>query len=117
MQNSGVGARTRRRNATVATFYLLPPRPLLGRHFAAYLESLFPGLNWTRNDPRRLTETLETLTAGHDDAFLIYREELASDLEPATALREDFGAEAGDEVVELRAGARPGELTAQRWSV
>ena len=101
----------------MATFYLLPPRPLLGRHFAAFLGSLFPGLDWERSDPRRLTETLESLTAGHDDIFLVYREELAHGVEPATALRDDFGAEPGDEVVELRAGARPGQLTAERWRV
>lgn len=99
----------------MATFYLLPPRPLLGRHFAAYLASLFPGLDWSRSDPRRLADTLESLTAGHDDTFLVYREELANGVETAAALRDDFGAEPGDEVVELRAGARPGELTAQRW--
>lgn len=101
----------------MATFYLLPPRPLLGRHFAAYLASLFPGLDWTRSDPSQLAELLETTTAGHDGIFLIYREELTSGVETAVALREDFGAESGDEVVELRAGARPGELTAQRWQV
>jgi len=99
----------------VATFYLLPPRPLLGRHFAAFLGSLFPGLDWDRGDPRRLTETLESLTAGRDDVFLVYREELAAGVQPAAALRDDFGAEPGDEVVELRAGASPGELTTQRW--
>lgn len=101
----------------MATFYLLPPRPLLGRHFAAYLGSLFPGLDWDRADPRRLTETLEALTAGHAETYLVYREELTTDLPPAAALRDDFGAEPGDEVVELRVGARPGEFAAQRWLV
>jgi len=31
----------------MSTFYLLPPRPLLGECFASYLQPLFPGLQWT----------------------------------------------------------------------
>ena len=30
----------------MSLFFVLPPRPLLGEHFAAYLRGLFQGMGW-----------------------------------------------------------------------
>ena len=99
----------------MATFYLLPPRHFLGRCFAGYLQTVFPGLQWTSPTWPDLADTLATATAEHEDVYVVYREELPDGEGVERALADGFGAEAGDEVVEVRAGARPGELSVRRW--
>jgi hypothetical protein len=99
----------------VSTFYLLPPRPIMGERFAAYLGTLFPGVDWSTRTWPELADLLGTTLARHADVFVVYREELPQGESPAQALRDGFGAETGDEVVEVRPGAKPGELTARRW--
>src|SRR5436853_559110 len=103
------------RAVPVSTFYLLPPRPLLGQCFADYLHDLFPGLTWNRADWSRLADGLSAAVAGRSDVFVIHREELPEDADVATALVECFGAEAGDEVVEVRAGKGFEEMASRRW--
>ena len=44
----------------MSLFFVLPPRPLLGEHFVAYLRGLFPGLDW---DARARSELAEALAA------------------------------------------------------
>ena len=51
------------------------------------------------------------------DAYAVYREELPDGEEPGQALMHGYGADVGDDVVELRAGIRPGALRARRWRV
>ena len=99
----------------MSTLYLLPPRPLLGAHFTEYLQPLFPGVDWGRTDPAELAELLGDAVANLPDVFVVFREELADGEEPDRALVDGFGAEAGDEVVEVKPGAKAGELTARRW--
>jgi hypothetical protein len=99
----------------VATFYLLPPRPFLGEHFADYLQTLFPGLSWDGPTWTELGESLGAAVGQHPDVYVVYREDLPEGEDPARALADGFGAEAGDEVIEVRSGFRPGELTARRW--
>jgi len=99
----------------VSTFYLLPPRPLLGERVAAFLGALFPGLSWDAATRAELAEAVAGAAARQPDVYVVCREELADDVEPRQALREGFGAEPGDEVVEVHIGPRPGEWTAQRW--
>ena len=99
----------------MATFYLLPPRPVLGERFAAYLGTLFPGLDWNTARWPELGELLGSAAAGRPDVFVVYREELAPNADLPQALRDGFGAEPGDDVVEVRTGLKPGELVARRW--
>ena len=99
----------------MATFYLLPPRHFLGRCFAGYLQTVFPGLEWTGPSWSNLADTLATTTEAHADVYVVYREELPDGEEVGRALADGFGAETGDEVVEVRAGARPGDLSVRRW--
>jgi hypothetical protein len=97
----------------MATFYVLPPRPFVGECYASYLRTLFPGLEWARPAWPRLADTL-TEAAAQEGVYVVHREELPEDEEVDQALADGFGAEAGDEVVEVRAGLRPGQFTACR---
>ncbi len=101
----------------MATFYLLPPRPLLAEYFAAHAASLFPGLAWAPGDWEDMAETLGLLAARRPDVFVVYREDLSSETSSEQDLADGFGAEPGDEVVEVRPSGRPGEWAGRRWQV
>ena len=85
----------------MATFYLLPPRPLVEDTLAQSAGTFLPGLPPTGGP--ELTAALESAVGRRPDVFLVFREELPDGV-TADALRDGFGAEAGDEVVEVRAG-------------
>jgi hypothetical protein len=99
----------------VSTFYLLPPRPLVADQFASYLANLFPGLDWRSTSRSELADLLTTAIARHPDVYVVHREDLPPGEDPARALIDEFGAEPGDEVVEVRPGIRSGEMTVRRW--
>lgn len=100
----------------MSVFYLMPPRPFLGDRFADFLQALFPGLTWDCSARMNLTELLG-VAAERDGIFVIYREDLPDGEAAAQALLDGFGAESGDEVVEVRPGGRPGEITTRRWRI
>lgn len=100
----------------MSTFYLLPPRSLLQERVAAFLGGVFPGLTWNSTLCADLAEQIGA-AADRPDVFVVYREDLPEEADPRAVLCDAFGAEAGDEVVEVRVGPRPGEWTAQRWRV
>jgi hypothetical protein len=101
----------------MSVFYLLPPRPFLGQCFARFLQALFPGLEWGDATWSELADTLATTTRAHGGVYVVYREELPDGEDVGRALTDGFGAEPGDEVVEVRAGSRAGELAVRRWRV
>ncbi len=101
----------------MSTFYLLPPRPVLGERLAGFLQSILPGLDWDTSTRIDLAETVDAAVSRHANVFVVYRDELPEGEPPVRALADGFGAAAGDEVVEVRAGARAGEMTARRWKV
>jgi hypothetical protein len=101
---------------TMSIFYLMPPRPFLGDRFAAFLQTFFPGLDWDSSERLNLAELLGD-AAGRDDIYVIYREDLPREESSSQALLNGFGAEPGDEVVEVRPGGRPGEIITHRWRV
>jgi hypothetical protein len=98
----------------MAIFYLLPSRPFLGQHFGAYLRTLFPGLDWGDAAWPQLADVLTTATQLQEGVYVVHREELPDSEDVPRALADGFGAEPGDEVVEVRAGIRPGEWIVQR---
>src|SRR4051794_19608697 len=99
----------------MATFYLLPPRPLLADHVCGLLGDVLPGLRWEPAERARLADVVGSAAGAHEGVFVVYREDLPEGEPPARALADGFGAEPGDEVVEVRPGPRPGELAARRW--
>ena len=98
----------------MSVFYLLPPRPFLADHFAAYAGSLFPGLEWSSDHCADLVTALGDAVSGRPDTFVVYREELPEGDDALQALADGFGAEVGDEVIEIRPGPRAGELAVRR---
>lgn len=100
----------------MSIFYLLPPRPFLGDRFAAFLQTVFPGLDWDCTERTALAEVLGEAAGAHG-VYVIYRDDLPNDESPMLALRHGFGAEPGDEVVEVRPSGRPGEITSRRWRI
>jgi hypothetical protein len=101
--------------ASVSTFYLLPPRRFLAEHLASYLDGVFPGLDW--NNSSDLVEALSAAASAHSDVYVIHREDLPHVGDVGRALTEGFGAEDGDEVIEVDVGARAGKPTARSWRV
>jgi hypothetical protein len=101
----------------VSTFYLLPSRPVVGERFARFLGRLFPGLEWAAADWNELGDLLGALAARRPDVFVIYGEELPPGADPARALAEGFGAEAGDMVIEIQPAADASHVAARTWEV
>jgi hypothetical protein len=97
----------------MSTFYLLPPRPLLGQRFGEFLASMFPGLTWDRSVWSDLAEALGAAASCHPDVYVVYREDLPEG-ELARNLSHFFGAQAGDEVVEVNT-SNPAEVSMRRW--
>jgi hypothetical protein len=84
------------------------------------LQELFPGVDWNLADRARLAEVVGQLVDGRKDVYVVYREDLPPGEPLPRALVYGYGAEAGDEVVEVRAAGesatRAGVHT-RRWAV
>lgn len=91
----------------MSTFYLLPSRPQLGERFASFLNTLFPGLDWSSVRWADLADALGSAAIQDPDVYVVFREELPEGEDPATALTDGFGAVSGDEVVEVKPGSAP----------
>lgn len=100
----------------MSVFYVMPPRPFVGDRFADFLQTLFPGLAWDSSDRASLVELLGSTTE-REDVFVIYRDDLARGEGMVRALVDRFGAEVGDEVIEVHPGSRLGEITTRRWRI
>jgi hypothetical protein len=101
----------RRESRTMSTFYLLPPRPLLGRQFAQILQEYFPGLDCSAAPSAELAELLATMVGSPPQVVVVFREDVPDGVDLQEALVGHFGAEAGDEVVEVSSGS------VRRWQV
>jgi hypothetical protein len=101
----------------MSLFYLLPPRGVLGDRLADVLTVLLPGSNWDVAGRLCLAETVLQALADRPDVFLVSREDLPAGETAQQALVDGYGAAEGDEVVEVRAAARPGEFTSRRWRI
>jgi hypothetical protein len=101
----------------MAVFYLLPPRPLLGDRMVQFLQSIFPGLDWDCASRAALADVVGTAAERRGAVFVVYREDLPPGEPPARALVDGFGAEPGDEVVEVRPGGPVEALASRRWRI
>ena len=99
----------------MSTFYVLPPRPLLGDAVAAVLHAYLPGLDWDATARTRLADAVGEIALSETDVYVVFREDLPPGERVSQALIDGYGAEEGDEVVEVRPGGRPGETAARRW--
>jgi hypothetical protein len=96
----------------VSTFYLLPPRPMLGQQFAAFLQGCFPGLNWPGSARAELAELLSTTAQQQAGVYVVFREDVPENVDLGQTMVNDFGATTGDEVVEVSTAGVP-----RRWQV
>jgi hypothetical protein len=84
------------------------------------LQELFPGVDWNLADRARLAEVVGQIVDGRGDVYVVYREDLPVGEPLPRALVHGYGAEPGDEVVEVRAAGelatRAGVQT-RRWAV
>jgi hypothetical protein len=100
----------------VATFYVLPPRALVGDAVADLLHDLLPGLSWAAAARACLADLVVAAALTQpEEAYVIFRDDLPAGEPLPRALADGFGAEPGDEVVEVRPGAVPGQLSSRRW--
>ncbi len=98
----------------MSIFYVLPARPVLGEHFAGYLASLFPGLEWRRSAWTDLAEALSAAVQQRD-VYVLYRDDLPAEDNLTQVLVDGFGAEEGDQIIEIDAGPPHGEMSARYW--
>lgn len=92
-------------------FYLLPPRAVLGRRLAATLGIAIPdsGDEAWRSFADSLMDAMASV-----GIYVVYRDELPPGEEPARALADGYGAEAGDEIIEISGDAA---LTTRCWRI
>jgi hypothetical protein len=88
----------------MSTFYVLPPRPLLAARFAHALKGLLPGLDWCKLSWTELADVLGAAASCHPEVYVVHQEDLPDGEEQGQALADGFGAEPGDEVVEVCSG-------------
>jgi hypothetical protein len=98
----------------MATFYLLPSPRFLGQAFERYLRLLFPGLHWEESTLAQVVDQVSAAAALHPNVYLIQRHELPENEDAIQAVIDAFGAEPGDVIIELHAGARLGEWRIRR---
>ncbi|MDB5309956.1 MAG: hypothetical protein JWO38_4158 [Gemmataceae bacterium] len=89
----------------MATFYLLPPRACLAESVVGLLSRLLPGLPLPADLWDVIADQLASAGGWASDVFLVPRDDLPPDEPVAVALTQAFGAEPGDRVVEVAAGA------------
>lgn len=101
----------------MSTFYLLPARSVLADRLADSLQGLLPGLDWNVEARHRLAELVGQTLAMRSDVYIVHRDDLPNHEPPERALVDGFGANPGDEIVEIRHGGRPGEFHSRRWRI
>jgi hypothetical protein len=87
----------------MSVFYLLPARKVVAADFAHYLDAWFPGITPPADVADRLAETVEALA----DNFVVFADDLPATDGVLALLRQSFGAQPGDWVVDARGGKAP----------
>ena len=92
----------------MATFYLLPAREHLSRQLIAYFQTWFPGLDPAGND---LLERFVGAAERQPGTHAVFGDDLPEGDGPALTaeLRDVFGAEGDDCIVDLRNGPLPAD--------
>lgn len=101
----------------MATFYLLPPRSILANRLLACLGGLLPGVDWPIQARNHLIDAVTEAIPLADDVFVVLREELPVGESVQSALMAGYGAEPGDEVVEVRSHPTSPDVQYRRWQI
>ena len=98
----------------MAQFYVLPPRVTVGKQLSRVLQTVLPGLPLA---PELCLELLQTIVEGAgEEVYLVHREDLP-DQDWTEALRDGFGAEDGDRVVQVTSGPIVDQPTVRTWNL
>jgi hypothetical protein len=97
----------------MAAFYLLPPRSVLESAFCDLLTRLLPGLPLPMESWETITDRIGSAAGWPDDVFLIPRDDLPQGESVGESLAAAFGAEPGDQVVEVSLARTP--ATIRQW--
>lgn len=100
----------------MSTFYLLPARDELGRRVAAGVQMWFPGVVL---DPQQLAESLVASAEESSGVIALFGDELPDYLgsQLQELLEDAFGAEPGDQVIDLRQGPFGAQDVPSTWVV
>jgi|HubBroStandDraft_6_1064221.scaffolds.fasta_scaffold357582_2 hypothetical protein len=92
----------------MATFYLLPSRNNLSRRLTSYFQTWFPGLDVAGAD---LVDLFAAAAERQAETHVIFADDLAADDGPdfTAGLRDGFGAEGDDCIIDVRNGPLPGD--------
>lgn len=96
----------------MATFLVLPPRELLEHEAAAFVARVLPGVI----PPADLLTAITDRLAGRN-TFVVHREDLADATDVAGGLRDGFGAEPGDRVLEIGSPRALATAGVREWVV
>jgi hypothetical protein len=99
----------------MATFYILPPRSVVTSLLANHLENALAGLPWNTHDVQQITELLSESLLARPDVYVVFREDLPAEDLATQSLRDGFGAEAGDTIIEFTPGNKPGQFQTNQW--
>jgi hypothetical protein len=97
----------------MATFYLLPPRSVLETAFGDILTRLLPGLPLPVESWEAIIDRIASAAGWPDDLFLVPRDDLPPGESFGESLAAAFGAEPGDNVVEISLSRSP--TTVRQW--
>jgi hypothetical protein len=95
----------------MSTFYVLPPRPLVADRLCELLRPMAPDHVLPAEACTELADSWAALVGRQRDVYVVFREDLPSGEEIGRALVDGFGANPGDEMIEVRV---VGGLTAIR---
>ncbi len=101
----------------MAVFYVMPPRKMLGEQVAQMLRPYIPGLAIEGSVCAEFVDSLVANSSDGSDSYLVHREDLPVGEEMKNALRETFGAESGDRVVEVSFGLKHHEPVLRDWQL
>ena len=99
----------------MSVFYVLPPRPILGHCLARLLCQFVPGATISGDSCIEMVTALVSESPEADESYVVHREDLPESDDLSTSLREGFGAEAGDRIVEVSITPKPEEPQVNIW--
>lgn len=85
----------------MAVFYVLPPRAMVAERAGLEWSRMFPGLDVNEAVAAMLPYITDTLEE-RADVHVIFREDLVGEQDTMMELIDGFGAESGDQLVEVR---------------
>ena len=101
----------------MSVFYVLPPRPLLGDCLARLLRPYIPGATISRDSCAEMVATLVSESPEGDESYVVHREDLPAGEDLNSSLREGFGAETGDRIVQVSISPKPDEPQVDIWNL